>query len=527
MAVTKRLTAPATGNGDDGIPIAPSGIARDTVTGLWDTAVNPAGGEVRQSTDATYKVTSGFRDARGNRVVEIDATALSGVETFTISFRVDPDPDGTYGRAGVVSSSGIFTTSALNDDDSLATIQTAVRTALPGADLTVVLGTTDAATAPFYLVFDREFYSRRYPRVSVAGSATVPVLTAGGTATAKALQEDGGGGGAAVLVPGEVRHLGESKWVSTSNSILKPTIGTITVTPGVDEVQTVAYFAGTNGGTISYGIQDLDRGEFRVTGGLAWDSTVGEVQAALADLDPSSYPTVDLQTGAEVATIDLGDIGAADTFKLTYNAVETAGTVAFDTDLADAVVMQAKVDELLGGAGKATVAQVDTNTYTVTKLSPGAFVTTFTVTSPTTFTPLGSGGYVNGGKITTAASDPIFRFTFERGKRAGRPLGLGTLVIYDGQLTATGTLKAATLVVGTAGVLGSISAAYTENGAGDSVLAAAINDATGESKGFVLDVASPVAVSGLVPGAHHLVLRTVEAGRVSKADNKAFTMTSS
>jgi hypothetical protein len=100
------------------------------------------------------------------------------------------------------------------------------------------------------------------------------------------------------------------------------------------------------------------------------------------------------------------------------------------------------------------------------------------------------------------------------------------LYVHSDLLTDGGVLEPGTLSVTTPGVLGSISAAYSENGAGDSVIAAAINDATGESFGYAGDAATPVVITGIPPGVCHLVLRTVEDGRVSKADSKAFTQTS-
>lgn len=491
MGVEDRLTT--AGGGDDGIVIAPSRVS--------------VGGDFVPATG---------RDLRPNRVVTV-TTDAAGADTFTLTFALDPDPDGTY--HGTVDSDGKFTTAAINDDDVEATIQAAIRAALPGTDLTVVSGD---GPGPFDIIFDRKFSGRRFPRVTGTGSGcTVTVENA-------ALEDQSPDTG--------IGALGESYEVSPTDSILKPTIGTITVTGGTDEVQTFAESAGTDGGTVSFQYKG------RPTGGADFNSTAAELQAlvdsafsAFGAPDADSSPTVAISAGKAVATIDLDDIGAADTYHLTYDGTETSGTYAgvvagLNTYAAtDTTDIQAMVDELTLGsdAEGSVVTRTDANTYVVTHSRPGtAFASTFTVTTATGFTPLGSGGYVDGGKITTAAGDPSYTFTFENGVLDGRPVG-GAFAVFNDALTDGGVSEPGALTVTTPGVKGSISTAYTENGAGDTVLVAAVNDTTKESKGFASDAATPVVITGLVPGAYHLVMRTVEDGRVSKADSKAFVMTSS
>jgi hypothetical protein len=498
MGVEGRLTV--AGGGDDGIVIAPAGTDRDDVTGLWDTGVNLADRKsaLRPTADAAYDVSTAVRDVRPNTVV-VDSDA-AGADTFILKFYIRGDTSSPY------------VTGALQDDDNAATIQTAIRAALPGTDLTTVVGDSPS---PFTITFDPAVYSGPFPKVIFVGTGCTATVVSGGTS---------------VAADAQIGALGESHRVSATDSILKPTIGTITVTGGTDAVHSLAYSAGTDGGTVSLGyragaVPGVQGPLGGVTGGLAFDAYVSEVQAALAAIAGANAPTASIFSGAEVATIDLGDIGAGDTFKLTYNGVEGA-TITGDTDLADAVVMQARVNTLLGGAGRATVARVDGNTFTVTRLKSGAFASTFTVTSTATFTPLGTGGYTAGGKITTAAGDLVWYFTFENGSEAGRPVPLNRLYVSSDLLTDGGVAESATLASVTAGVLGSISAAYTENGAGDTVLTAAIADVGGKSYGFAGDASTPVVIAGIPPGAYHLVQRTVEDGRVSKADSKAFTMTS-
>lgn len=463
MSVTDRLITSDT----LGPPSAPGGISRD----------------------GSFDSDSEFRDVRPNRVQVITMTAFSAGDEFVLS--------------AVCNGQNFGNTIAFTHgtDAQASDIQTALRTLL--GDNCVVAGTTNAG--PYTVTFLASEYARHYPKLVVVSNTG---CTAAITQSIAETSRDGA-----------IGALGESHRVSESDTILKPTIGTITVTDGVDEVQTVTFSAGTDGGTYGY---RLDRGAATVD--LDWDASLVEIRTALAEVILSTdCPTVAFTTGAAVSTLDLDDIGAGDTFKLTYNAVESSVVTTYAATLTTNI--QAIVDTFLG-ADEAVVAKVDSNTYTITKSRPGAFASTFTATTAVGFTPLGSGGYTAGGKITSAAADPVYTFTFENGRLAGTPIGAKFNFSASSALTDGGVSEPAVKATGTAGVLGSASAAYTENGAGDSVVAAAVNDTTGKSYGFVVDAGTPVVFSSLPPGAYHAVLRTVEDGRVSKADNKAFTVAS-
>jgi hypothetical protein len=187
-----------------------------------------------------------------------------------------------------------------------------------------------------------------------------------------------------------------------------------------------------------------------------------------------------------------------------------------------------------------TVARTSNLVYTLTKQSAGVGLT-WSVTSTATFTPKGTGGYVLGALITTAwspsAGQSLWVFTFSRGFFNGKPVR-GGLTIRDnsgaGSFTDGGVADTAAITVTTPGVLGSISAAYTELSTyGDSVLAVAVEDSTGKeySNGTggaaILDAASPVVISGIPPGVYTLVMRTYNTAsqRFGPATTKAFTQT--
>lgn len=495
MAVAKRLTVGQLQ--DASIPIAPGGITR-TGDQPGAVALDADGFEIgpRQGVDFTV---NDFEDLRPNRVVTV-TTDAAGADTFTLSFRVDVDPDGRF--AGVVDVDGVFTTGDIQDDDVAATIQTAIRSALPGADTTVVTGD---APGPFTITFDRNFYGRRYPTVFGTGTGcTVTVANAALSAQSPNVAIDA---------------LGESHETSPTDTILAPTLGTVTeTTPAVDEIHTLNFSPGTDGGTFSLGIRAgravASQGD-NITGGLAWDSTWDEVQAALA-VNPDA-PTVDGFGTSDVQTFEFNDIAAGDTFKVTHNAIETAGSVTYSADFH--VALQTLIESLAAFVpGDVVVTQTDDNTYVATfdpSLGP---VSAFTITSAAGFTPTGV-------TDTATGAQDGFVFTFENGQYKGGPVGLGVIYVQADLLTDGGVLEPAVLTVTTPGALSSTSAAYTENGGGDSILVAAINDVTGESFGFVLDAGSPIVFT-LRAGDYHLVARTVEDGRVSKAANKAFTVTS-
>lgn len=459
MGVADRLITTNTGDGQDGVMNAPGTIPRD----------------------GDFDSTSEFRDVRGNRVQVVTLVSYGGTDSFTLGVRI-PNLGFQTSIAFVRGTNG-----------TAAAIQAELRT-LTGDSALTVTGTTDEG--PFTITHTPGTFLRDYPRYVVNGT---------------------GCSGAAVALPdpegdGTIGALGESHRVSETDSILKPTIGTITVTDSTHRKDTLALSAGTDGGTVSLRVGG------RSTGGIAWDAYMSVFNAALLEAGSSAQATI--TTGAEVATLDLDDIGAADTFKVTYNSVATAAAITYAATLTTEI--QAAVDEVLGGSGRATVAKVDSNTYTITRLKAGAFATTFTATSPSGFTPLGTGGYTAGGKITTPAADPTYTFTYA----TSTPGPAGTITVALDSLTDGGVAEPATFTPSaTAGVLGSASAAYTENGAGDSVLASAVNDTTGKSYGFTKDASTPVVTASLPPGSYHMILRTVEDGRVSKADTKAFTVT--
>lgn len=530
MGAADRLHTPTTGV--DVGPIAPSDTARGDKTGLYDTGVNPADTKsaIRPSADVVYDG-SDLRDLRslgGNdrgRVVFVNSDA-AGADTFTLSFTCDVDAIPGY-VAGTADTDGVFTTSALDDDASAATIQTAIRAALPGTDLTVVEGDGP----DFYIIFDRKFWPRRYPLVSFNGTGCTATIT-----TPTDANQDARGAVLTAARDGEISFLGESGKVTDADSILRPTIGTITVTPGVDKVDTLSFSAGTDGGTYELGTKNGHRV-------FEWDDSVVAVRTALRELYGNTLgsgvadaPTIRWVTplSAEIVFTATTDFGTGDTAVLTYdNTVDDpqdsdaltfaaldagASAAARGTIVADWVKT---IDAFSGLDVVATEVTENVEYDVVFHTSPRGLAVTQLALAVT-----GGGDEDATPDANTALSEEAgFTFTYENGKNAGR-VNVDRVVVKADALTDGGVAEPATLTATTAGVLGSASAAYTENGTGDSVLGAAVNDATGESYGFVGDAASPLAFTGLPPGVYHCVLRTVEDGRVSKADSKAFTMTS-
>lgn len=492
MTVARRLTV--AGGGDDGVPVGPGVITR-TGDKPGDVGLDADGFAVGPRQGVDFEPTD-FIDLRGARVIVV-TTDAAGADTFTLSFQLDPGPDGTF--SGTVDVDGKFTTGTIEDNDSAATIQAAIRAAIPGTDLTVV---TDNAPGPFTITFDPKFYSRRYPRVTGTGTGctvtvAAPVLADQAPNTA-------------------IGAAGESHQVSPTDSILAPTLGTVTeTTPAVNEVHDFNYSPGTDGGTISFGFR-TDAGD-QITGGLDWDSTYTEVQAAIdAILDVS--PNVAGRGTRDVQTLELNDIGDGDTFKLTHNAIESA-LITFAAIASDnSTLVQDAIEGLAAFIpGDVVVGKIDDNTYTLSFEPSLGPVSAFTITSPAGFTPTG---------VTDTATgvQDGFTFTFVNGPQGGGPVGAGAVYAHVDALTDGGVAEPGVFTVSTPGVLSSTSCAYTENGGGDKVLVAAVNDATGESFGFVLDAGTPIVFT-LRAGDYHLVARTVEDGRVSKAANKAFTVT--
>jgi hypothetical protein len=376
---------------------------------------------------------------------------------------------------------------------------------LPGTDLTVVTGD---APGPFTITFDPKFYSRRYPRVTGTGSGCTVIVSAPDPDTQ--------------APDTAIGALGESHQVTDSDSILAPTLGTVTETSAaVDEVQRFNYEPGIDGGTISFGIRagrSVSQQGDQITGGLAWDSTWDEVQAAL-DAISADAPTVAGRGTSDVQTLELNDIGNGDKFKLEHNAIKTAfitfTLIASDNSALIVTALEGLAAFVPGDVG---VTKTDGNTYVVTfdpSLGP---VSALTITDEDTFTATGV-------TDTATGAQDGFEFTFENGVFKGGPVGLGILYAHADLLTDGGVAEPGVFSVPTPGDLSSTSCAYTENGGGDAILVAAVNDATGESFGFVLDTGSPIVFT-LRAGDYHLVARTVEDGRVSKAANKAFTVTS-
>jgi hypothetical protein len=128
---------------------------------------------------------------------------------------------------------------------------------------------------------------------------------------------------------------------------------------------------------------------------------------------------------------------------------------------------------------------------------------------------------------TAQNAEAGWKFTFENGALAGMPIR-GGLRVQDDSLEDGGVAETGTLAVGTAGVLGSISAAYTEQATvGDSIIAVAVNDTTGKQYGSAEpDAASPIAIASLPVGAYTLVARTVADRALSAPSTKAFTVAS-
>ena len=495
MGVADRLIAAVTGA--PGL-IAPAGVPRETGTDVYDTDVNPADtkNKLRYSNDATFNSGTQLRDVRPGRVQVLTLTGYDAGEEFKLSCSINGQNLGdtiafTHGT-----------------DAAASDLQTALRT-LTGDTGLLVTGTTN--TGPFTITHVRSAFADGYPKYQFV------VVTAGvGGTFADDTDADEG--------VATVGLLGESHRVSETNTILKPTIGTITVTESINEVQSVTYSAGTDGGTVAY---RLDRGGS--TPDLRFDATAAEIVTALEEAaGTDGVPSVAV-AGGEVALFDLADIANEDTFKVTYDSVASALITFVDDPDDDAAAIQAAInaistivtpeDEVLVTPG------VSGELFTVTRARQGALASTFSITDETGFTPEGAGDFTLGvDNASTAAADGVVTFTFANGRLAGRPVGTKFGLGSSTALTDGGVAEAAVLAEVTAGVLGSISAAYTENGAGDTVLAAAVNDTTGKSYGFATDAASPVAVADLPPGAYHLILRTIEAGRVSKADSKAFTV---
>lgn len=526
-------STPTTGNGDDGITPSPQKTRRSDVTGLFDTGVNLADTKsaLRPSADVVYDAESLTRDVRslgGNnfgRTVYVNSDA-AGADTFTLSFECDVDNIPGYVK-GTLDVDGVFTTSALNDDDSAATIQTAIRAALPGTDLTVVEG----PGPDFYIIFDRYFWPRNYPRVTFNGTGCTATVT-----VVSDIDQDTLGTVLISARDGEISALGESQYVSPSDSIIRPTIGTITVTGGTDAVHKLAFSAGTDGGTWgahysappSPGLSPGVRG--RAT--FDWDADPADVQAGLDTLMGANAPTVAWVTPLDME-INFVDWDTTDDAILTYDTTDASDSLEFATidglataaEREAAIVAWVKTIDAFAGSTITATETTSKQEYDVVfhtgpvGLAVADFSLAVTGTTNEDATP---------DQNVALNSEAGISFTFENGDLAGRPVSVNTFyAVSDDLLTDGGVSEPGTYTETTAGVLGSISAAYTEQGSGDTILVAAVKDVGGASYGGTFDAATPVVIGSLPPGAYHLVARTVEDGRVSKAHSKAFTMTSS
>lgn len=505
---TKRLGT--AGNSEDSQVLAPKGTHKADA----QTAVSQS----RFGTDPANTITpSGdfnagamTMDLRGGSEV-ITLSSFGGTDSFTITLQ---EADGTK----VTTAAIVRGTNAAASD-----VQTAIRNALTGTDLTTVSGTTDAG--PYTVVYNRFYQGRRFPKIiAITGTGCTGAVTRARTPS------DRLGGG----VIGESLFDGDG--VGPGHALDAPVIGTITPTDATHEVQTLDFPAfSAGGGAFELAFRRAKSGQ------IAYNASVATVQAAidamftqlddkLSNVSGTDSPVVTKRGTNEVQTLTLTSFDAGDTIKLTHAGVESAAVTASavaGTTLAD---FQAKADALFAltipgyVAGACVVTQTTLNVAYVFTFSGQSVVGDVSAITATSGTGSASGVFAE----TTKGVLDGFVFTFSRGFFHGKPVRGGFRLtdstITDGEVTITVT---------TAGVLGSASAAYTELATyGDSVLAVAINDTTGVEYGSgtggvaVLDAATPVVISGLPPGTYTLVARTYNTAsqRLGPASTKAFTI---
>lgn len=136
------------------------------------------------------------------------------------------------------------------------------------------------------------------------------------------------------------------------------------------------------------------------------------IKAYMKDADTTAVVT------ADVTTVDLGDIGTADTFTLTPVRVDSGATGATTTAVTfsgagtQGADMQTVIRALGGIYAGATVANTSAEVYTIT--IPGGYDVTWTV-NPTGFTP-GTTVETTAGKVTYTAYMPV-RGTYAEVKR--------------------------------------------------------------------------------------------------------------
>jgi hypothetical protein len=476
MSVEDRLTIP--GAGDDGIMLAPSGISR--ITELSHYGIGPL---------RTIDADSDMRDIRPNLVVYIDLADVTAADLFNIKVQLNGANMGT--TANFVAGTNM----------TAAAIQAALRTLLPADTTLTVTGTTDVG--PFIVTFTKTAYLRHFPKL------TFPVQT-GMSATLYRTPTR----------PDQIQTL-------TLASVAGGDLFNLALSlNGVVLGTTVNFVAGTN-------------------------MTAAAIQAALRTLLPSDTSlTVSGTTDVGPFIITFTRSAYGDRYPVITSPVQTGMTCVISLNAGAWPLVEGLTSiQELGESGKVstsvTLSKPTIGTITVTPGVAEVQTITHTGVSAGTFTVKYKGRYSDPlqWNITAAnlqialralhpdlaavvvASDVSPRTVTFAGR--GRPENILTL--------DTAGLVGGTFVVtqSTPGLFGTISVAYTENDGGDSVLIAAINDVTGDSFGFQNDAATPAVIGattglqGLTPGPYHVVARTVKSGRVSNADNKAFTMTSS
>jgi hypothetical protein len=500
---SKRLAT--AGNSEDGQVLGPKGTHKaDALTTASQSRFGTTPSDT-VSPSGDFNAGGMTMDLRGGTEVITMASYGTG-DSFTITFQ---EADGTKVTTAALVKA---TNSAASD------LQTAIRAALTGTDLTVVTGNDGG---PYTITYNRFYQGRRFPKI-------VAVTCTGCTATVSRTKTPASrlGGG----------HLGESLFdgdgVGPGHSLDAPTLGTITVTDAVDEEQTLDLAASTDGGTFEL---QFRRGR---SGSLAWNASRATVATAVqnmfdqcAGLTSADAPTVQKRGTNEVQTLTLSSWDGGDTIKLTYGGNESGAV----TQASDATAgFQTAIDTVAAlvhsdyTAGDIVVTRTDATHYVFTfsgKSVSGTNVGAITATN-------GTGSATGSVAETTPGVFDGYKFTFENGQLAGMPIRGGIRIFRDG-FTASSVAAPASISATTAGVLGSASAAYTELATyGDSVLAVAVSDTTGKEYGSgtggaaVLDAASPVVIGSLPVGTYTLVARTYNAAsqRSGPVATKAFTV---
>jgi hypothetical protein len=497
----------ATPGGADNQGIGPKRVARnDSGTKTSRSAFGTTPTDVITQESEFHTEASGRFDARGSNVLTITLADNAGSDTWTITAYENGTPVGT--------------TAALADDVASATVQTELRAILTGTDLVTVTVDSAGPGAIYTVTFNTsEFYSRDYPKLVVTGTGMTGVVRQAADPSVK-------------------RYLGETKYEGTTE-LVGPTIGTITVTDAVDEVQTLTFSAGTDGGRFRLGFRQGRSSSF------AWDATVADIAAEMY-AEGGMFDQNNALTAADAPTVGYAvplsmelqfSAGGAD-FLTTDSAILTYDT----TDASDALV----ASTVIGATAAIRCAVVEAWFRTINAFADSQLTVT-EVTNRTEYDVVihdGPAGLVVADfalDVTGSADEDAtpdantvqdesagIVFTFENGGLAGRPIRGGVHIIED-TLEDGGVLEPATLTITTAGVLGSASAAYTEQTTvGDSVFGEAVNDATGKggTSAAAKDTDSPVVFAGLVPGTYTAVLRTVADRALSAPSTKAFTVAS-